>query len=707
MTHKTDGRALGDPRKAERSGGQRLDIQGMRGLAVLLVVLSHAGISSLAGGYVGVDVFFVLSGFLITGILVREASREGRVSIGRFYGNRAKRILPVSALVLAVSTVAGSLILNEVRARTLFDDIQSAAIFVANWRFALTETDYFSSSAPPSAVQHYWSLAVEEQFYFVWPLLIGLVFLGVTHTHQSRDSRRNLLGGLLIIVTGLSLAWSVVQTSQSPSFAYFSTLTRAWELGVGGLLAIFSVRLRRVPAPVLAALSWVGLAAVGGAAVFFTEATAFPGDAALLPVLGTACMLAGGMAGSRWGARVILEVRPLCWVGDISYSLYLWHWPLLILGGAYLQRALTTSEALLLMAAAVVLSAASYYLVENPVRQKESLRDDPKKALIFWPATVAIVIVPIGLLGPALLVNNNQQAAAAAQEADAAIAKVKAPNGTISPLQVAVALAQRGTSLPSFSPLAANLARDVEYMPSECRSGSGESVHTVCELGKKNGTKSIVLMGDSTAAMLVPGMARAAKTEGWSFKPLVKYQCPASDVVQILNQKPFQECGAWRSWASGQVADLHPDVLILAGLTNLKEATQAGAPVRADADAWERGTERTIRDVKGSAGSAVVLGELPRPSTEPVDCLSNPQASMRDCSFGIDNIGETARVASAAAASAGGARYIDWVDWFCDQGVCPEVIGSHAVWADKHHLTATYSTLLSKRMARSLRRMLS
>jgi peptidoglycan/LPS O-acetylase OafA/YrhL len=686
------------------SSSQRLDIQGMRGVAVLLVVLSHAGLTAFAGGYVGVDVFFVLSGFLITGILLKEARHEGKVSIARFYGNRAKRILPVGALVLVVTALAGAWTLNLVRARSLFDDITAAALFVANWRFAIGETDYFSQGQPHSAVQHYWSLAVEEQFYFLWPLVIGAAFYGVRKLHKAEEDRRQLiLGVVLAVITLASFAWSVMQTAQTPTFAYFSTFTRAWELGVGGLLAIFATSLRRLPSPAKAAASWLGVAGIFASALLYTEATPFPGAAAALPVLGTAGILLGGMAGPRFGARVLLETLPLRWLGDISYSLYLWHWPLLILGSAYVGRTLSTGESLEFMALAVLLSALSYYLLENPIRNKASLRQEPRHALIFWPAAVAAVVLPLAVIGPALLTSNNQAVAEAARKADVAIANVKQTNVGASDLEVAVTLAEKGGPLPSFSPDAAHLLADVDYMPGDCRSGRGRIAHTVCEMGDAKGRKTMVLMGDSTAAMYVPGMSRAAKRLHWSFRPFVKYQCPAADVLQIQAGKPFRECSPWRRWAERKLAKIHPDVVVLVGLTNLNEATESGAAENDDLDAWQAGTERTVAKVKRHSGAVIVLGMMPRPSTDPVDCLSNPESTMQDCSFPIDDLSDTSRAASLAGARAAQARYVDWLDWVCADGICPEVIGSTAVWADKHHLTATFSRTLADPIAKAVK----
>jgi hypothetical protein len=516
-----------------------------------------------------------------------------------------------------------------------------------------------------------------------------------------------MLGAVLAVIVVASFVWSVLQTSHTPTFAYFSTFTRAWELGVGGLLAIFATRLRQLPGAAKAAVSWAGVAAIVASALLYTESTPFPGAAAALPVLGTAGILVGGMAGPRFGARLLLETLPLRWLGDISYSLYLWHWPVLILGSAHLGRALSVGENLLLVALAVLLSALSYYLLENPIRTKASLREEPRHALIFWPAAVAAVAVPLAIMGPAMLASNNAAVAQAARRADVAIADVKQSNADASDLEVAVTLAEKDGPLPSFSPDAAHIPGDVEYMPGDCRSGLGRIAHTVCEMGDPQGKKTMVLMGDSTAAMYVPGMSRAAKRLHWSFRPLVKYQCPAADVLQIQGGKPFRECAPWRRWAEREIAKMHPDVVLLVGLTNLNAATESGAAAENDLDAWQAGTERTAAKVKRNSGRVIVLGMMPRPKTDPVDCLSDPKSTLQDCSFPIDDLSDTSRAASLAGARAAGVQYVDWLDWVCADAICPEVIGSTAVWADRHHLTATFSRTLVRPIAKALRELTS
>jgi len=245
--------ALGDDSAAERGDPHRGDIQGLRAIAVLLVILSHAGVTALAGGFVGVDVFFVLSGFLITGVLVRQAERDGSVSIKDFYANRAKRILPAALLVLIASLLAAQHILSYSRA---MDEARStiwATFFAANWHFGLEGIDYFAQDRPTSDIQHFWSLAVEEQFYLVWPLLILVTFLvmrmatgQLANGWQTKQIRRRVLFGLFAAITGASFAWSILETANNPEFAYFSTMTRAWELGAGGLLSVMGAKAGRL-----------------------------------------------------------------------------------------------------------------------------------------------------------------------------------------------------------------------------------------------------------------------------------------------------------------------------------------------------------------------------------------------------------------------------------------------------------------------------
>lgn len=391
VDQKVDTGKLGTDKAASayQGNGFRPDVEGMRAIAVVLVLLFHAYERPFTGGYVGVDVFFVISGFLITGLLLGEQATCGRISISRFYARRVRRILPASALVVLATVFATYIFLGFIAGNEAAHDAKWTAVFAANIRFALLGTDYLGSRLPPSPLQHMWSLGVEEQFYVVWPglfLLLVLLARGVQH--------RKVLCVALLAIIGASLTWSVMQTSVNQTWAYFSPLTRAWELGLGALLAVLTPTIANFrSAWIPDVLALVGLGGILVSALILTDSTPFPGSAVMLPVLSTGCLIAAGCANGRTVIGRMLGLRPMKWIGARSYSLYLWHWPLLIIPAQYLQRDLSPAEATGWLAVAVVASALTYRLVENPIRRSRFLASRTALTLVIGAAIVVVTIV--------------------------------------------------------------------------------------------------------------------------------------------------------------------------------------------------------------------------------------------------------------------------------------------------------------------------
>jgi len=341
----------------------RPDVEGLRAIAILLVVLFHAGVPGLTGGFVGVDVFFVLSGFVITGVLLREHAASGKNRLLGFYGRRSRRILPAATLVIILTVLAsyrwlGFLVGNDTAAVA-----RTASLFYANFHFIWTGTNYLGAQAPPSALQNFWSLSVEEQFYLLYPTLFILTAL-----LWKRISLRPKLTILLTCSIAVSFAWSIHQTAVNSVAAFFSPFTRAWELALGGLVAVLSLQLGKLHSAVAAALTWVGLAGILVAAFVYSAATPYPGVAVALPVISTALVVAGGMARPMAGAEVVLRLPPFQWMGKLSYSLYLWHWPILIIAAQHVGHPLSVDDNLLWLLFALALSIGSYFLIENPIR---------------------------------------------------------------------------------------------------------------------------------------------------------------------------------------------------------------------------------------------------------------------------------------------------------------------------------------------------
>ncbi len=369
--------------------GFRPDLEGLRGIAVVLVLLYHAQVPGFTGGYVGVDVFFVLSGFLITGLLVRELRATGTVSLPGFYARRIRRILPASALVLIVTLVASVLILAPLQVVDVAGDATSAALYVVNIRFAVQATDYLQGSLAPSPILHFWSLSAEEQFYFIWPALLLLA------ARLCGTSARRLAWPIGAVVVG-SFALSFYLTGTNEPWAFFSLPTRAWELGAGAALALAVPRLGALPRGLATGIGLVGLAMVVASGVVISTETPFPGVAALLPVLGTAAVVAAGVRRPAAPAARALGWGPMRYMGRISYSLYLWHWPILVLVPVALGGPLPLEGRLALVAAAIPLSAVTQRLVEEPLRRGRLIGSLPRRNIVF-AAGLSVVVAATAL----------------------------------------------------------------------------------------------------------------------------------------------------------------------------------------------------------------------------------------------------------------------------------------------------------------------
>jgi peptidoglycan/LPS O-acetylase OafA/YrhL len=699
----------------------RRDIQGLRAIAVLLVVLDHAGVRFVQGGYVGVDVFFVLSGFLITGLLLAGVESGGHVSFTDFYIRRAKRILPAATLTLVTTMIASYFVLNYVRAKEVVWDSLWASLFVANIRFADQGTDYFAQGQPPSPIQHYWSLSVEEQFYFAWPALLAVALFGIGAFAVSSAPRRlhrralpiSLWGKgrllLVLLVAGsASLAWSVHLTTSEPVAAYFSTLARAWELALGAALAIAAVYVERLPSFALAAAGWLGLVAIGIAAVTYSSATAFPGYAALLPTVGTVLVIAAGIgqAQSRAGPGSALSASPLRYVGDRSYAFYLWHWPVLVLAAQYVGHELSLLVNLLLIAGAFVLSVVSYALVENPIRRARWSRSASGTLI---PASVGAVVLVSFFMLPSID-SRAPQIEAVAVAADKPAAK-RQPSATelnqgrsLPAVVAAVKAARRGAKIPGGLTPPPGKLLEPEYLytfPSGCVPvTASQTTSDVCRLGADNAAKSIVVFGDSHAQMWMPTILAMAKRDGWVVIPLVKSGCVPSS--WLGNGYPgtkaaiLRQCHAWYRWASRKAKSLRPDVVLMTGCCGGADGETARAT---------RGAYISLTNsVKRVAKSVLVMADDEGVHRQPVDCLLARNASMKTCTSTWNDERFSLHDDLAAIAGKKGFGFLKTRGWFCFEYQCPMVVGRTVVYRDTGHITKPYALRLVSPFRAAFRR---
>jgi peptidoglycan/LPS O-acetylase OafA/YrhL len=678
----------------------------LRAVAVSLVVLDHVGVPGLGGGYLGVDVFFVVSGFLITGLLLREHERTDRISILGFYARRARRILPAATVVLIATSLYAAWTLAPSRVEEIVTDVRWSALFAANWHFAELGTDYFSQGRAPSPVQHFWSLAVEEQFYVVWPGLLALLLLGGRHGRQRAAA-------VLAVVWGASLAWAVVLLTTSPTSAYFSSLTRAWELATGALLAVAAARLGRLRSPARAALGASGLLAILVSAATFDDHTGVPGLPTLLPVLGTAAVLAAGTGAEPIGVGRVLGVAPVRWVGDASYSIYLWHWPVLLLGGERLTLPART-EGLLLVAVTLAIAAASYVLVEQPFRTgRFPLVARGRRALVLWPATVALVaggsIVATAHADGAL---RQREAAARAwyaahQPAPSAPTGTSGTTGTgAEPVPVAqllrqaVADAEAGAPVPPDLTNLDRLGRDIWQTWFTCYLDLEAETGRICPVGDPDGATTVVLFGDSHAGMWLPALDAVARQARVRVVPLLKIGCSPFDVDQWHDGAPMPSCQAFRAWALTQIGQLHPDVVML-GYRGMW-AVHAD-PGETESVLWGQGALDTLTKLAELTPRRIVVGDISSTGLAPPDCLTAPDASLGSCTVGEEQVVLDANRLAAGAARRTGAEYVDLTDLVCARHRCPPVAAGIVIYHDPSHVTMTWARRVAAELGDKLR----
>ena len=549
--------------------GFRDDIQGMRALAVLGILVFHAGLAPYSGGFVTLDVFFVLSGFLITTLLLREVARSGTIDLVAFYVRRARRILPAATAAIAGTVVASWLWLNPIDARDAAADGVWAALFGANVRFAMEETDYFTATDPPSPLQHFWSLSVEEQFYLVMPAVLLVAVLVAGRLLRRWGARGQIIGivAALGVVSAVSLAWSVHASTASPESAYFSTFTRTWEFGVGALLAVFAPRLARgLGTASRNVVTVAGLGLIGFAMFTVSSADPYPGWLALLPVAGTSAVLLGGTGldgGRPPVAQRALGIAPMKVIGDASYSLYLWHWPVLAIAEQHVGRDLRPVELGMVLVVTVVMTWASYRFVETPFRRAPAT---PRpRGMLLYPAAVAVAVC--SCLAAVHLIDRQLEGG----EREISVADYeRAPDGSKLSGNQAVALVEastraalEGRELPrDLRPALTDIKEDRADLGACEYDGRPERL---CPAGDPDGDKTLVVLGNSHGRHWIPAFDRIAEDAGWTAYYLVKSQCTSArvDMVAAGEDEAWAECLEFNAWAEDQVRRLEPDLVVV------------------------------------------------------------------------------------------------------------------------------------------------
>jgi peptidoglycan/LPS O-acetylase OafA/YrhL len=675
----------------------RPDVEGLRAVAVTLVVLYHGGLTGLSGGYIGVDVFFVISGFVITGVLLRERDASGRTSLLNFYGRRSRRIIPAATLVIVATVVATYAVVGAVFGNQTAVDARWTAVFLANFHFAAVGTDYLSAHQPPSPLLNFWSLAVEEQFYLVYPT----VFLAI----GALRSRWSLAVRLTFALSGIVIAsftMSVVQTASNPSAAYFSPFTRAWELALGALVAVNTPWLLRLPGTLASTLTWLGLVAIGYSAVAFDGQTAYPGSLVAIPVVGAALVIAGGASRPPAAAESLLRLAPFRWLGMRSYSLYLWHWPILILAAdAAGSSSLPLRKNVLWLLVAVAASSVTFSLVENPVRHARLHRlgrwAPILLGLLLILGSVGVATVELDAHGhsttPAPVTGGGTGYSEARIEAFLR-SNVAADSGVV---ERSVGRAAHIRSLPTdLTPSLAGVSTDFGGPAAPCWPSLGQTSIPPCVFGDPHGTRTMVVYGDSHAAMWFSSFDLAASLAHWRLFYLGKGDCPA-DALHYGDppgwgpiRGQYTPCDQWHRFAVARIHALRPDLVVIT-----QEFRGRPDGIVYSSAQWQQGLVNTVRMLDVPARHVVVLGNTPILRQPAAECLSLHPSDVQSCSSPNAAFEAQYNRAERAAAAEVGAKYVSVLPWFCST-ICTPVIGKYVVYWDKYHITGSYGVYLAR-----------
>ncbi|CAN5728952.1 hypothetical protein BH23CHL8_BH23CHL8_04370 [soil metagenome] len=745
----------------------RPDIEGLRGLAVMLVVVFHAFPALVGGGFIGVDVFFVISGYLITGLLVRELERTGKLDLRAFYVRRIRRLVPAAALALGVTLLLAAWLLPPLDLREAAVDGLAATFSVSNIRFALSEGDYFAAVADPSPFLHYWSLSVEEQFYLLWPALLIVL-------HRLAPGRRSLFVGVTLVAIA-SLWAALLVTDVASQWAFYSLPTRAWQLALGGLLALGLLQRATAsrPSGPRAAIGWLGLAAVMLAALGLDDRLAYPGAWALLPTFGAVAIIAVGR--ERLGPGLILTIWPARFLGRISYALYLWHWPLLVLPAIALGGELTPAGRIGLVVVAILVASASTLLVEEPLR-RVPVGLPRQRQLDQAVGLVAVLLTSVAVgLGSVAWVRAAAEAEAGAPQEQVAVGQGRrdrdrtdraagrsrdgpgdarievgrqldrsespGPAASVSPERSASpegssAIARGGTPRPARSPRADRTPRPnrtprptpaptppvIIRLPADVRPAlfkarddkealvrngclhiEDAAVPRDCRFGASRGRVVVALVRDSHASHWFPALDRVANRQGWRLYTFVKVSCPFAGM-------PVLSFALDRTYH--ECARFNDNVVTQ--LKRLRPTLVVTALSR-----WQHPTRSADEPIRaqGAAmarmldqvpGHKVVIADVPYPKLDVPACLSKNLKDIRPCavpSYQRTSGGSPARERTAARLTGG--AFLDFGDIICTQrGSCPVVNRNRIIYRDTHHLTATFSRWLAPAMERALVRVL-
>jgi peptidoglycan/LPS O-acetylase OafA/YrhL len=640
--------------------GFRPDVEGLRGIAVVLVVLFHCGVLGFTGGFVGVDVFFALSGYLITNLIVNEIERNGTLSFRGFYARRVRRLLPASGLVAVATLLLGFAVYSPLEQAAHASIARYTLAYISNYLFMRDAADYFARDVATNPYLHTWSLAVEEQFYLFWPAVIALAL-------RRTGTRRRvalLLSAICIISFGLCVWWTPIRQP----WAFFGSPARAWEFGLGGLASLLGKSALSANTKWMRRLGWMGLAAIVTAGCRYSTEMSFPGYAAILPVVGTIVVLLSGASGSGSSLQRFLGNEVLLRLGKLSYSWYLWHWPILMLAAVRFPN-ITWHGKLAAAGLALSLAELTFRLLENPIRFNKFLVARPVLSL-----SLALFIPVAGLTATRFAEHWSFASLASAEQSRFRAASVDAS----------------------------------QLVKIDCVSHVGLTALVECGFGAHESGTQLVLVGDSHAEHWFPAFERVASEKHWELITLIKLACPLArvDIYSAALERTDTECSSWREAALARIAQLHPSAVFISESAGY--VAGYGRDIEhghlLTSEQWSNGIRSTLQYLNSHGLRTIVLSDVPRAGFNVPFCLSRAAVhrwAAPSCLLQrVTSLnGDVRQAETSAADGLRNVRVLDLSDDFCSSSVCPPVIGGQVVYRDNNHLTATFARTLAPELA--------
>ena len=682
-------------------------IQALRAIAVIFVVVNHLFPTHLSGGFIGVDIFFVVSGFLISSHLLKEL-KGGSLNFSRFYLRRARRLLPASLLVLALTTVGSALLLPLFSEAAFLKGAAAAAVYGVNWWFAANAVDYFADTGVPSPVNHYWSLSVEEQFYLVWPALLYLSLrVAMARTRRTAESLiPAVIGVLMATILVLSLISAILALRHDRSAAYFVTYARAWEFAAGGLTGLMLGKLRnRLPAAWIASLSGAAWLTLIASCWFLKPTSAVPGLAAVPAVFATVMILIIGDDYASPLARRIIGSSVVQWLGDISYSLYLWHWPLIVLAPFALGvTKLSVAQRIALLGISLALSTITKRQVEDRFRSPRPAQKQGARSFRNVPALALYLLMSVSLAGCAFLgarfaedksvgignqlyrLSLNPGPCFGARATDPG---VNCPNSHL--------LHDRDFALGNW--LATIELPNGHY----CQNRRGNSVVAPCEFGavEKAARKHIALLGDSHAGVWEPALAAFLVPDGIRVRSFLASSCAITDddrsLATYLDPEYRDSCRKWRrSAVAAIIADKQIDTVVIAdNAYNQKILNETGEWSEDDG----RGVAAVLQRLRLAGKRVVVIDDVPDLYFDVPECLARARTNTDPCTLDESKVPTSTPLGRAVALMPPGEiEYVNFKDVFCDGAVCHAVIGGIPAYMDNSHITPAFAATLAPRL---------